>query len=365
MKSINEKLALLQAKMKTDTPVTIMIIGLGSVGVYLLDYLISLSDKRLHIVVAGRNAEKMQKDVNIVRTAAAIRGQLRSKIDVEADCNLEDVSSIALCLDKWHPEFIINSSRVYSGLKYGSLSCNIMKAYEAADCNAISINTSYSDAVIPWLKSAGNAYFDFGSGNLNHLIPRMKFYIADKYGIENLNEIDITLCVSHSEGVDILLDVRYRGDSLPIDKDALLKACMIPMPVDQKRNMMNASSNFNIIYSILDAISNKKKVKIHTPGVNGEIGGYPYIIDATGSVATSYFDTSIFSMEKMRMINRESIYLDGVADIKEGNLYYTPELVEKVKNVWGKDLPLEVHFNDIDEVGQYIIDNIIKPATNC
>ena len=165
--------------------------------------------------------------------------------------------------------------------------------------------------------------------------------------------------------VDILLDVRYRGDSLPIDKDALLKACMIPMPVDQKRNMMNASSNFNIIYSILDAISNKKKVKIHTPGVNGEIGGYPYIIDATGSVATSYFDTSIFSMEKMRMINRESIYLDGVADIKEGNLYYTPELVEKVKNVWGKDLPLEVHFNDIDEVGQYIIDNIIKPATNC
>lgn len=211
MKSINEKLALLQAKMKTDTPVTIMIIGLGSVGVYLLDYLISLSDKRLHIVVAGRNAEKMQKDVNIVRTAAAIRGQLRSKIDVEADCNLEDVSSIALCLAKWHPDFIINSSRVYSGLKYGSLSWNnlraygiwtplsiryarnIMKAYEAADCDAISINTSYSDAVIPWLKSAGNAYFDFGSGNLNHLIPRMKFYIADKYGIENLNEIDITL----------------------------------------------------------------------------------------------------------------------------------------------------------------------------
>ena len=162
---------------------------------------------------------------------------------------MEDVSSIALCLAKWYPDFIINSSRVYSGLKYGSLSWNnlraygiwtplsiryarnIMKAYEAADCDAISINTSYSDAVIPWLKSAGNAYFDFGSGNLNHLIPRMKFYIADKYGIENLNEIDITLCVSHfhdvviskeghSEGVDILLDVRYRGDSLPIDKDA-------------------------------------------------------------------------------------------------------------------------------------------------
>lgn len=66
MKPIREIGFAHRPKCKTDTPVTIMIIGLGSVGVYLLDYLISLSDKRLHIVVAGRNAEKMQKDVNIV-----------------------------------------------------------------------------------------------------------------------------------------------------------------------------------------------------------------------------------------------------------------------------------------------------------
>ena len=37
-----------------------------------------------------------------------------------------------------------------------------MEAYDKANCEAISINTSYSDAVIPWLKSAGKAYFDFG-----------------------------------------------------------------------------------------------------------------------------------------------------------------------------------------------------------
>ena len=68
---------------------------------------------------------------------------------------------------------------------------------------------------------------------------------------------------------------------------------------------------------------------------------------------------------KLVLISNSRIYLDGVADIKEGNLYYTPELVDKVKNVWGKDLPIEVHFKDIDEVGQYIIENIIKPTTNC
>lgn len=83
----------------------------------------------------------------------------------------------------------------------------------------------------------------------------------------------------HAENQDILLDVEYDGHKLKVDKTELLKACKIPMPVDQKRNMMNASSNFDIINSILDAIMEHKKVIIHSPGVFGEIGGYPVIID--------------------------------------------------------------------------------------
>lgn len=73
MKTLNEKLALLQSKIETNSPVTIMIIGLGSVGLYLLDYLVGLSDPDLHLVVVGRNKDKMEQDVNIIRTAAAIR----------------------------------------------------------------------------------------------------------------------------------------------------------------------------------------------------------------------------------------------------------------------------------------------------
>ena len=103
-----------------------------------------------------------------------------SKITVYGNCDLNDVESITNCLKIYNPDFIVNSSRVYSGLKYGSISWhnfraygiwaplsityakNIMKAYGKADSHAISINTSYSDAVIPWLKSAELPYFDFG-----------------------------------------------------------------------------------------------------------------------------------------------------------------------------------------------------------
>ena len=390
MSTLNDKLQILQNKLlDTDEKFKIMIIGLGSVGLYLLDYLVSTANPRMEIIVVGRNYDKMLSDVNIVRTAATIRRQMRAEIHIEGECNLEDVDNIAEVLTKWQPDFIVNSSRVYSGLKYGSISWshlraygiwtplsvkfakNIMEAYEKADSHAISINTSYSDAVIPWLKSAGMAYFDFGSGNLNHLIPRMKFYIAEKFGIDNLNDIDVTLAVSHfhdvviskeghAEGQDILLDIKYQGKTLDFDKKELLEACKIAMPVDQKRNMMNASSNFDIINSILTAILDKKKVKTHTPGVNGEIGGYPFIIDGTGK-AQGYIDETVFPLEKMIEANRKSIYLDGVENVENGVLTYTDELIAKVEAEFNEILPKNICLNNSGDTARFLVNNIISP----
>lgn len=390
MKTLNDKLQLLQSKIENGDAIKIMIIGLGSVGLYLLDYLVSLGDSQLNIIVSGRNADKMEKDVNIIKTAAAIRGCLQSKIEIADNCNLESIDSIAEVIKQYSPDFIVNSSRVYSGLKYGSISWhtiraygiwtplsiryakNIMEAYTQAKSNAITINTSYSDAVIPWLKSAGKAYFDFGSGNLNHLIPRMKFYIAKKFNITDINEIDITIATSHfhdvviskegqTERQHILLDIKYEDKTLEIDQDEVFRACMISMPVDQKRNMMNASSNFNIIYSILEAMDNKKKIKIHSPGVGGEIGGYPYIIDASGDKVISYFDRTVFNMEEMREANRKSIYLDGINKIENGKLYYTTELLEKTHRAFGVSLPNGIPLEEADKVAQFIIEKIIMP----
>ena len=113
MKTINEKLGLLNSKLDNKETVKIMIIGLGSVGCYLLDYLVSLSDPQLEIIVVGRNKEKMQMDVNIIRTAATIRHQLRSKITVYGNCDLNDVEVITNCLKIYNLDFIVNSSRVY------------------------------------------------------------------------------------------------------------------------------------------------------------------------------------------------------------------------------------------------------------
>ena len=390
MKTINDKLNLLKKKIDNKETITIAILGLGSVGCYLLDYLVSLADPQLRLIVVGRNVEKMRQDVNIIRTAATIRRQLRSEIIIEGDCDFKDVTSIEKVLRKTRPDFIVNSSRLFAGLKYGTISWsnlraygiwtpmsvllgkNIMEAYQKAECHAISINTSYSDAVIPWLKSSGMAYFDFGSGNLNHLIPRMKFYVAEKCGIANLNDIDITLVASHfhdvviskeghTEGIRLLLSITYQGKELDINHDEIYKACGIPMPTDQKRNMMNASSNFDIINSILTAIREKKVAKIHTPGVDGHIGGYPFVIDGTGEEVKGYLAPN-YPLEQMEQVNRKSIYLDGIENVADGYLIYTDELIQKVKDRFDVIIPKKVLLSEAESVANLLIEGIIRKS---
>ena len=388
MKTLEEKLDILRNNI-SDRKVRIIIMGLGSVGAYLLDYLLSTSDAEMEVYIVGRNREKIVSDVNIVKVASLIRNQNRTTVIIRDNVDFNDVVSIAACIRDCQPDIIVNSSRAYSGLKYGSISWknvraygiwaplaikyirNIMEAYEDAQSDAIVINTSYSDAVIPWLKSAGKAYPDFGSGNINHLIPRIKMAVGQEYHIEDYWNIDITYAVSHfhdvviskeghTEGISQLIHIQYGRKKLEPDMDKIFDACKIPMPVDAKRNMMNASSNFEIIHNILCAVREKKMLKMHCPGVFGEIGGYPVIIDGTDDKMKAYIDEKYFDLELMRRKNRESIYLDGIKNVANGTLHYTDVLIAKCKDVFGVSLMKEVAFDEIEKAAKFLISEVIE-----
>ena len=392
MKILDERLQVVEKHVKDDD-ITIMIIGLGSVGTYLLDFLVSKNDPAIKIVVVGRNKDKMQSDVNIVRVAGLIREVNKSEIIVESGVDLNDIGSIENAISKYSPDFIVNSSRAYPGLKYGSISWNnvraygiwtplsikftknIMEACDKADTDAVVINTSYSDAVIPWLKSAGKAYPDFGSGNLNHLIPRMKFAVADILGVDDFWNVDFNFAAAHfhdvviskegqTEGVDLPLKVYYKGEEQDIPKDDIFSRCSISMPVDQKRNMMNASSNYRIISAVIDAIRTGKNEKVFSPGVFGNIGGYPVIVGYKEGKISAWIDESVFSFDEMDKANRESLALDGIEDIKDSKLYYTDDLIRKVRDVFGEDLPKEVAYEDIEKTADFLIEKIITPQLN-
>ncbi len=389
MKGLQERLQMIEQHVK-ENKVTVMIIGLGSVGTYLLDYLVSSNDPAMRIVVAGRNYEKMEKNVNIVRVAGLIRGLNKSRIDIESGVDLTDTESIRRAVEKYEPDFIVNSSRAYPGLKYGSISWtniraygiwsplairftkNIMEACEKADTNAIVINTSYSDAVIPWLKSAGEAYPDFGSGNLNHLVPRIKFAAAKMLDVEDFWNVDVMFAAGHfhdvciskegqAEGVELPIKVYYRGEEKNLPKEEIFATCKIAMPVDAQRNMMNASSNYRIIRAVIEAVRTGDAQRVFSPGAFGNIGGYPVLVGSRNGRMEAWIDESVFGFEEMERANRESMALDGIEDVREGRLYYTDALIEKVKRVFGAELPKFVEYEKIEEVAELIVEEIILP----
>ena len=392
MKLLQERLSIVEKHVKEDN-IKVMIIGLGSVGAYLLDYLISKNDPAINIVVVGRDADKMQTKVNITRVAGLIRGVNKSHIEVEGGVDLNDIDAITSAVEKYQPDFIVNSSRAYPGLKYGSISWsnvraygiwsplairftkNVMEACDKADTNAVVINTSYSDAVIPWLKSAGKAYPDFGSGNLNHLVPRMKFAVADMLGVDDYWNVDIMFAAGHfhdvciskegqMEGVELPLKIYYKGEEQKdIDKNEVIRKCHISMPVDQTRNMMNASSNYQIITAVIDAIRTGKQQKVFSPGFDGNIGGYPVAVGYRNGKLDAWIDESVFSFDEMNYADRASMALDGVEDVIDGKLIYTDALIEKAEKAFGKRLPKEVAYEDIDKTAKWIIDEIILPQT--
>ena len=389
MKTLQERLSTVEKHIKENN-ITVMIIGLGSVGTYLLDYLVSRNDESLHIVVVGRSCDKMEKNVNIVRVAALIRGCNKSSIEICDGVDLTDIVSVQNAIERFKPDFIVNSSRAYPGLKYGSISWsniraygiwtplairftkNVMEACDSADTNAIVINTSYSDAVIPWLKSAGKAYPDFGSGNMNHLIPRIRFAVAEMLGKPDFWNVDVMFAAGHfhdvciskegqTEGVKLPLKVYYKGEEVNIDQDEIFTKCSIAMPVDAQRNMMNASSNYAIIDSVIGAVRSSENRRFFSPGVFGEIGGYPVLIGYNDGKLDARIDESVFSFEEMNKADRASMYLDGVENVTDGKLIYTDELLAKVQKAFGVDLPKEVAFDEIEDTAAFIIDKIIKP----
>lgn len=392
MMETNDKLVKLAHDIRSGRTMKIAIMGLGSVGNFLLDYLLSWDVPNIEIHVCGRNAERISADINIARVGNGIRSN-RFKPVYFHQIDLEHIDSIETFLREVEPNFLVNTSRVYSGLKYGSISWknvraygiwtplsvqyirNIMMAVQRSKSNTVVINTSYSDGANPWLKCSGLPAPDFGSGNLNHLIPRLKLAVADILGIPDPARVLVVLATSHfhdvviskegqDEGVAPLVHIQVDGKDVSLDMKEVYRKCAIAMPVDAKRNIMNASSNFEIIRKIFDAIKQEKRELIHSPGVMGNLGGYPVFIDFSKEVDSKKhirFVEEWFSYEEMVQANKDSIALDGIEDIADGSLVYTDNLCAAVDKAFGVELPKKVTLDDSMDVAEYLIDSIIKP----
>lgn len=363
------------------SPVRIMIIGFGSAAKYLLEFLTAFSS-HVEVIIATRDVENAEGYINCIRMSHSMVLNPEILHVTAIPCDVNDVIGTSELIHKWNPEFIVNTTRFKPGIKYGSKSWPICKAYgywspisaifplkiaeaiKASEINTIFINTSYPDAVNALIVKRGFNQTIFGAGNVNHIIPRMKNAIVKLYNSQNPNkqlhtaEFEIALCTSHYH--DVLIGKEGHDDGIPVlincvglsagistieefnawiyaNYNLILEQCVVKFPADATRNMMVAASCAQIIQTILlIVVGEDVNCILSIPGAFGNIGGYPVEFTSFEGSSPVVEISNCFPYADMVKTNKDSILCDGIEDVSEDGIKFgNIEKLEKFEKAYG------------------------------
>lgn len=349
----------------------ILIAGYGSVGQYLLDFI--LKDHRINniskIHIMSRKTESEVKPrIDISRVAAGLSERF---IDIEYhSIDFNNVSAMADLINKVKPNVIVYTGRYASGLKYGAFSYpnqigygvwmpmsfpyiyNLMKAVKMSDVKTKVINTSFPDGVNYLLGELDLAPYT-GAGNINHLVPRIKNAASLLFRVSP-SDLNVNFVCSHytntyvskegsSKGSPSLLRVVnkltgevYIGDKNYTDgTDDLKESVLFPLCKDnsaggQVRNQMIATDCAELVRYLTDPES---EGVIHVPGFKGRPGGFR--VQAVNGILVR---NSYWNQDLTDQVGKEGLLCDGVS-IRDKKLYFSNTAISKMKEVFNLDYP--------------------------
>lgn len=355
---------------------TVMIYGYGSVGQYVLDMILRnkfMESKIDKVVVVSRTEKPARLNTSII--ASRLAGITTEVVFEKCDFNNEyDLTCI---LTLYNPKYIIQCARFYSGHKYGAYSYSrgigygvwapmsvipimkLMQAVRSAGLEGKSyvINTSYPDITNYWLRSAGLAVPFTGAGNVSHLVPRIYESMKDS----GIHLSEIRLACHHytntyvskegwSKGSKYILEVK--GEVVPHDLcEEVFRKCSIPMETGQVRNLMVATDCYRILEVL---ILDLRGSILHLPGYKGAIGGAAYVYKGE-----EVFESAMKSSEReIQIANMSGAVCDGVDKIIQGNLYYTDQAIESMKEHFGLDYNEPFSLNNIESEAAEIVSKL-------
>lgn len=356
----------------------IMIVGYGSTGAYVLDFLTRTKGiEEFEITVLTRSVEEAQKRINMTLISSQIMGFYPKINLVKGDLN--NTEETAELLGKIKPDIIAYTGRFIKGIKYGQYSYpneigygawlplaipliyKLMKAVKLANINTKVINSSFPDGVCPALKSIGLAPFT-GAGNLNHLIPRINMGLADKFGVSQ-KEIDIKMIGSHFLNTYVSKEASAKGskyvlqytikneDTKKISDEEVFKLSNIKTVSGATRNLMISSDIVKIIQSIMF----NEGFFMHLPGPNGLIGGYPAKVFQEKIEIVLPSDITI---DEAININTESLSHDGIEKIENGHIFFTDDILTKMDKVFSIKYPKSIKVEDCEEFAVQIQESL-------
>lgn len=357
----------------------LMIAGYGSAGQYVLDFI--LKDHRInHLssikVISRKTSDEVKPRLDISRVAAGLSGRF---IPVEYESvDFNSVDSLSEVVSKYKPDIIIYTGRYAPGLKYGAFSYpnqigygvwmplafpyiyNLMKAVRLSESPAKVVNTSFPDGINYLLGQIGLKPYT-GAGNINHLIPRLKFASKSLFRSDP-SDFDVNFVCSHyantyiskegtSKDCPTLLTIRNKvtgelcydesPETLSL-KQTILSLCKDNTAGGPIRNQMIATDCAEIVRLLTEPDAEGET--IHVPGFNGQPGGFRV------KVCNGEFVEDVrphWNPADVVMTNLSGLKHDGVV-IRNG-IRFTEESRCRMKEVFNFDYPEYLEVDSIKE----------------
>jgi hypothetical protein len=353
-----------------------MIIGYGSTGKLVLDMLPRIPELAdcAYTIVSRTAKKEAEKRINLTLVSAGIIGTY-PKIDY-VECDVTDTARLSDVLASVTPDVIAYTGRYMKGFKYGEFSYpngigygvwtpmavvlveKLMRAVKNSGVRTRVINTSYGDAVSPLLAAHGLAPYT-SAGNLNHLIPRIRRAYSELTGI-SADKPDVTFVGSHYANTYISKEGTPKGSPYlmkivgdkSVNDSEIFERCAVPTASGQDRNVMIASDVVMLIVSMLD--KSGKQRKIHAPGADGLIGGYPLLFQ-NGEMR---IDTTHYALSEMTDVNVGSLRCDGIDKLDENGIHFTDEVIGKMRDIFGIDYPKTLALEDCERFAVKIADTL-------
>ncbi|MFQ5526471.1 MAG: NAD-dependent epimerase/dehydratase family protein [Thermoanaerobaculia bacterium] len=346
--------------MTSDSTPTVVIVGIGEVGHYLLEFL-AREDPGLRIVAGDVDGRVVEAKVDNALFGAALHGR---EPDLRAlAIDLFDVDRTAELLADIRPDVVVNCAvlqtwhlirrlpeEVYERLSSAGLGAWLpvqltlaMKLAQAIQRSGISpryVNTSLSDLSNPVLGAMGIAP-TIGIGNVALIETAVRTLLARKLERPR-DEVAVTLVAHHihwvlwreagyREGAPFYMKVKVAGEDITsrFDTLALMKEAILLYPKGTSFSAVSASSALHNLRALLS----KVPVRTHSPGPNGLPGGYPVILSTQGAKVDLPSDLSLHEAVAM---NLEAQTFDGIERVDDdARVHFTPYAIEIMTELLG------------------------------
>lgn len=361
---------------------TVMIVGLGDLGGWVLEFLARREGVGT-IIAADLREDWGVRKTNAAACGAAQEGYSNKTIkfqqidvrDIDRTAELlktinPDVIYADVTLASWSVARFLPTEMVHKWLRMTAsrfvlhvvLVAKLMKAVKKAGITTHVVQHSFPDLTNPvlWRNGLGPLV---GAGNMDLLVGEVKRKISLARGIPP-REITVTLIAEHGLNVAgamgvkaseipyyIKILVRDKDVTNEFDTDALVGQRLTACPAREISWISHPTVAASAVKNIM-AIINDTNEFTHAPGPIGLPGGYPIRIGAKG---VEIVLPDGITMEQAIKINLDSLRFEGLEELKDdGTVVVTEEGRRYCKEILGLDYP-EVRFADMDDMAKEII----------